>query len=155
MRLNCKIAYDILEQYSEKYSWIPKKKDILLNNNIENIILTDYYSFEDYILINLFQEKRIIDMNNKFFIKDKSILLNKKKFIRNKTLLLETNHYILYYYYKDKEPTENQVILDIKNEIVYIVGNENIEFVVLDDFSRDQENQNTNIYIFHVFWSLK
>lgn len=155
MRLNCKISYDILEQYSEKYSWIPKKKDILLNNNIENIILTDYYSFEDYILINLFQEKRIVDMNNKFFIKDKSILLNKKKFIRNKTLLLETNHYILYYYYKDKEPTENQVILDIKNEIVYIVGNENIEFVVLDDFSRDQANQNTNIYIFHVFWSLK
>ena len=154
MRLNCKISYDILEQYSEKYSWIPKKKDILLNNNIENIILTDYYSFEDYVLINIFQEKRIIDINNKFFIKDKSILSNKKKFIRNKTLSLEINHYVLYYYI-DKEPTENQVILEIKDQIVNIVGNENIEFVVLDSFSKDKENQYGNIYIFHVFWSLK
>lgn len=138
MQINCKIDSDIenLNKYNSIYPWIPNESqirptplNIIMKERLLNIINEQYNSYNDYILVNIFNEK--------FFIKNKKVSAIKSNVSLNKfavnlfkyNLHPKTFHYVMWYTYDRNELNEEKITLDIKNAIYNIISTDNFNFV--------------------------
>ena len=157
MQINCKINSDIetLNKYNSIYSWIPNESqirptplNILMKERLLNIINEQYNSYNDYILINVFNQKYIME-NKKVSAIKSNINLNKFQVNLFKyNLHPKTFHYVMWYTYDRNELNDEKITLDIKNAIYNIILTDNFNFV----WYENPKMSIPDIYHVQVFW---
>ena len=157
MRINCKINSDIdtLNKYNSIYPWIPNEWqirptpiNILMKERLLTIIDEQYNSYNDYILINVFNQKFSME-NKKVSVIKSNINLNKFQVNLFKyNLHPKTFHYVMWYTYDRNELNDEKITLDIKNAIYNIILTDNFNFV----WYENPKMSSPDIYHVQVFW---
>lgn len=152
MKISSKL--EDLDKLNEKYNWIPSSKNIRPSNEVLKIknetyktIFNYYESFKDYIYDTIFGLP--ISMNNegKLFCRFRLKLFLLEENVFPYMLPETTQHYILWYTYKNDELNDETITQYIKNELKRIKQNDEYEFVWYVNPKINQELYHLQVFV--------
>ena len=157
MEINNRIKSDFetLNEYNQKYSWIPNENQIRPTEMIitfKNIMMEkikkDYNSTRDYILINMFNCESFRN-NGKILSKEPLEIFNHFEVCRFRYQIdPKAFHYIMWYTCSKEELNDKKITNDIKNSIYAFIKTEEFSFIWYENPKMTIED----IYHVQVFW---